>query len=227
MSVPGDVIDGSARGSRAALAGIVFAILLGVGWVLFRASPPFDAAPAEIAAYAASTSRRRASLFGALYVVPLAAIAFMWFSAALGDRVVRTTGGRGNHMLSTVHMMAATLFVTALFLVAALELALVWQVEAGGADGGVVRLGLSIGRAASELIALRASAVFVIVSTTWALRSGLFPRWFGAVSVILGLCLLLVGLRGNFALFTFPAWVVVTSLLIMARRPGPAEPPTT
>lgn len=222
MPAAADLVDRGSRGSRVALAGIVFAVLLGVAWFLFRASPPFDATQAEIAQFAASPGRQAAARFGALYVVPLTAIAFMWFAAALRDRVVR--GGREDQVLSTVHLMAATLFVMALFLMGALELALVWQVQAGEADPGVVGLNLSIGRAASELIALRTSAVFVMISTTRALRSGIFPRWFGVVSVILGLALLLVGLRGNFALYTFPAWVTATSLLIVFRRVDPDEP---
>lgn len=217
---PGDGEPG-ARGSRAALAGIVFAGLFAVGLLLLQSSSPsIDATDAELLRYIDSPGRRRSSLIAALYIVPIAAIAFIWFVAAFRDRVVRA-GGREHTMLATVHLMAATLFVSAMFLVAAVELALVWRVDAagsGGADVEGARALIAIGTAMSQLIALRAGAVFIAVSTTRAVRSGLFPRWFGAASFVIAATLLLAGTTWRPIVFAVPAWVLASSCLVLARR---------
>ena len=107
-------IDIGERGSRAALAGGVFAILFVLGWSLMQQSPPLDAPADELVDYFTDPDQRRASLIAGLYVVPFAGIAFIWFMAALRDRYVRS-GARENVLLSTVHLIAGTLFVSAVF----------------------------------------------------------------------------------------------------------------
>jgi hypothetical protein len=159
--------DHGARGSRAALAGIVFTGLFAATVYLLRRSPPIAATDAELLGYFDSPGRRRASSIAALYVVPIAAIAFIWFVAAFRDRVVRAGGGE-HTMLSTVHLMSATLFVA--------------------------------------------------VSTARAIRSGLFPRWFGLLSFAVAAMLLLVGTTWRPVVFVVPAWVLASSCLVRSKR---------
>lgn len=215
--------DGSSsgeRGSRAALAGAVFAVLFVVGWLLLQQSPPLGAPRTELAEYFADPGRRRASLIGGLYAVPFAAIAFIWFMAALRDRHLRA-GAKENVLLSTVQLVAGTLFVVAIFAVAAIELALVWMAEQSGDgtfDVDAARAMVAFGAAMAQIVALRAGAVFIATSTTRAMRSGLFPRWYGIVSLI-GATLLLFSYTAWPAIaLVMPIWVLGSSGLVLVRR---------
>ena len=69
-------------------------------------------------------------------------------------------------------------------------------------------------------MALRAAAVFVAVSASRAVRSGVFPRAFGPASVLLALVLLLLPQVVSWAALLFPAWVAVASALILVNLRG-------
>ena len=60
--------------------------------------------------------------------------------------------------------------------------------------------------------------MFIAAGTTRALRSGLIPRWFAAISYMLVLVLLLTVARARAVTLLFPAWVATMSLLVLKRR---------
>ncbi len=119
------------RGSRIAVAGLVFSALFVVGWLLLRGSPSLDSTDDQLRSFYGDPDQRSASLIAGLYVVPLAGIAFIWFMSALRDRYVRTAT-REDVILSSAHMVAGALVVVSLFTLAAVELAVVWLAEAHG-----------------------------------------------------------------------------------------------
>lgn len=208
------------RGSRAALAGGVFALLFVAGWLMLRQSPPLDDPDDELVAYYTDPDRRRTSLIAGLYVVPFAGIAFMWFMAALRDRYLRS-GTKENVVLSTVHLVAGTMFVVALFAVAAVELTLVWLGEhsaEGSFDADTARSMVAFGTAMAQIVALRSGAVFIAISTTRGVRSGLFPRWYGIVSMVGAVMLLFSYTIWPAVALLMPAWVVASSGLVLAQR---------
>ncbi len=208
------------RGSRIALAGLLFAGLFLVAWLLLRSSPDFDATDQELRAYYEDPDQRQASILAALYVVPLAAIAFIWFMAALRDRYVRSSS-REHTILSTAHVVAGTLVVVSLFLMATVELSVGRLAGTSDAlDVGGARALLALGQAASDIMALRAAAVFVAISTSRGVRSGLFPRAFGVLSVLVALALLFVYASAQWVGLLFPAWVAASSIMILIRRRG-------
>lgn len=208
------------RGSRIALAGLLFAGLFLVAWLLLRSSPDFDATDRELRAYYEDPDQRQASVVAALYVVPLAALAFIWFMAALRDRYVRSSG-REHTILSTAHVVAGTLVVVSLFLLATVELSVGWLAGTSEVlDVGGARALLALGQAASDIMTLRAAAVFVAISTSRGVRSGLFPRAFGVLSVLVALTLLFVYASAQWVGLLFPAWVAASSIMILLRRRG-------
>jgi hypothetical protein len=207
-----------AKGSRIALAGFVFSVLFVVAWLLLRGSPSFSSTDDELTGYYLDPDQRRNSAIAGLYVIPLASIAFIWFMAALRDRYLRSAA-RENTILSTAHVVAGALVVTSLFTVAAVELAVVWLAETGDLfDVDAARSLLAIGESTSDIMALRSAAVFVGVSATRAVRSGLFPRSYGVLSLLTALALLLVYGAVAGVILVFPAWVAGTSILILVRR---------
>lgn len=222
MSIDPTSLDAPAgvRGSRIAIAGLLFAGLFLVAWLLLRSSPDFDATDQELRAYYEDPDQRQASIVAALYVVPLAAIAFIWFMAALRDRYVRSSG-REHTILSTAHVVAGTLVVVSLFLLATVELSVAWLAGTSDVlDVGGARALLALGQAASDIMTLRAAAVLVAISTSRGVRSGLFPRAFGVLSVLVALTLLFVYASVPWVGLLFPAWVAASSILILIRRRG-------
>jgi hypothetical protein len=218
--VPPSAIDAAivARGSRIALAGFVFSMLFVIAWILLRDSPSFDATDQELVDYYTNSGSRRNSTIAGLYVVPLAGIAFIWFMAALRDRYLRAAT-RENTILSTAQVVAGALVVTSLFSLAAVELAVVWLAEAADPfDVAATRSLLAVGESTQDIMALRSAAVFVGVSATRAVRSGLFPRSYGALSMVTAVALLLVYEALPWVSLLFPAWVAGSSVLILVRR---------
>ena len=195
-----------------------------MGWLLVRDSPSFDATDAELIDYYGDPDRRRAVTIAGLYVIPLAGIAFIWFMAALRDRYVRTA--RSEHViLSTAHVVSGALVVASLFTLAAVELAVAWLAEKGNPfDVDGARSLLALGQASSDIMALRSAAVFVGVSTSRAVRSGLFPRAFGVVSFLVVVALLFVYGAVSAVSLLFPAWVAASAVLILVKRRSLATP---
>lgn len=205
------------RGSRAATAGFAFAALFIVGWLLLQRHPEIGVSDAEFERFFSTATRRRASLALGLYVTPLAAVAFIWFVAAFRHRII-TVGGREHALFATVYTIAATLFTVSLFLIAATEVAIAWTLESETPDLGALRTLTVVGLSMSQLFALRTGAVFIAVSTTRALRCGLFPRWFGVVSYTTAVALMVVATTWHLVMLTIPLWVAASSWMVLAER---------
>jgi hypothetical protein len=157
----------------------VFSVLFVIGWLLLQQRPPVGAADNQLLDYFVSGGGRRSSRLAGLYIVPFAGIAFIWFMAALRDRIVRA-GGREHAVLAAVQLISGTVFVAAIFAVGAAELSIVWVAEAArGSPGDIdaARGIIALAAATGQIVAIRASAVFIAVSSTRAMRAGLFPRW--------------------------------------------------
>src|SRR5689334_2463608 len=100
----------------AAIAGIVFSVLLLVIFSLLRLSVPAD--PAEPGAWLATSSHGIAL---ALNLIPIAGIAFLWFIGVLRDRL----GALEDRFFATVFFGSALLFLAMLFAAAAVAGAIV------------------------------------------------------------------------------------------------------
>jgi hypothetical protein len=206
------------RGSRIAFAGLLFSALFLLAWYLLRETPPFDASDDQLIEHYGDSAQRTESMVVALYVIPLAGIAFIWFMAALRDRYVRTAT-REHTILSTAHVVAGALVVVSLFTLATVQLAVARLADGPGAfDVDAARSLLALGQASSEIMALRSAAVFVGVSASRGVRTGLFPRSFGALSMITAVLLLVGYGSATWVSLVFPAWVAASSVLILVRR---------
>lgn len=208
------------RGSRAALAGFVFGALFCIGWILIDQSPPFDVPAQELAEYFSNSTRRRSSQIVGLWIAPFAAIAFMWFMAAFRHRLLRASGQEST-LFSTVQLVSGAIFTMAIFIAGATELATVRIVTAsasGNFDLDATRGIIALGSVISQIVGLRSGAVFILVSTTRAMRAELFPRWFGIASYVMAAAALLISTTWKPIVLVIPAWVVGTSLLVLSLR---------
>ena len=102
----------------AAVAGIVFSLLLGLALVLIIVSVPSD--PATAGTWLTNSSRR-ATIALALNLVPFAGIAFLWFIGVVRDRI----GQREDRFFASVFLGSGLLFLAMVFTASAVGAALV------------------------------------------------------------------------------------------------------
>ena len=214
-----------AEAPRAAgIAGLVFAALMTASLVMLRRHPGTNSTAEEIAKWYLADNERRVSLVG-LYLVPFAGIAFLWFSAAIRHNL------RAFHdrFFDTVLLGTALLFVAMLFAAGAAAGSLFAVVEFRGAPAPTPdAVGIARGLAYTFFYvdALRAAAVFMIVTSTVGLRSGVLPRWLTVSGIVLAIVMLVSVSFIALIPLLFPAWVAVLSIRILRRRAlDVSEPP--
>jgi hypothetical protein len=203
----------SLRSPRAAaVAGIAFSLILGTALVLVRVAVPAD--PNDAGAWLDEGWRNTAVTI-ALYLVPFAGIAFLWFIGVVRDRI----GTAEDRLFATAFLGTGLLFVAMLFVAAAVSGALLEVAKQQ--DPGVSEDVWSFGRHATFLIltvyAMRMAGMFAIVTTTIALRLGIFPRWLAAFGLIVAVVLLLTVESSPWSVMLFPLWVLILSVHFLVR----------
>ena len=193
----------------AAIAGIIFSLLLMTSMMLIRTSIP---ANPMVAATDVVSHSRRISL--ALDLLPFAGIAFLWFVGVLRDRL----GDLEDRFFATVFFGSALLFLAMIFV-------------AGSLAGGIVRLlgsGLvnltesgayALGRIqifqAMHMYAIKMAGVFMVSTSVISVRTGIVPRWMAFLGLALALMLLLTVETIEWILLVFPLWVLSISVYIL------------
>ena len=226
QAIEPDVLEAAARELRtpaaAGVAGLVFAALFAAYVVLLHQLPDRGSTPAQVAAWYAGGHARTLGLVG-LYLVPFAGIAFLWFVAAVRHRI----GAYEDRFFATVFLAGGILFVGLLYAAAAgAPLAAVRFQGAPPPSPDVIVFARGLGYTLLYVYAIRAAAVFMIVSSTIGFRTQTLPRWLALLGYAVAVVLLLsVSYARGFVLI-FPAWVVLVSIEILRRarseRPTPA-----
>ena len=94
------------------LLGIAFAVLFLAGLALLTRTPGAHATDADLVAFTSGNQRR--ILLSGLYVLPLAAVAFLWFIASL-RQWMEMSSRKIDHLLATVQMLSGVGFITLAF----------------------------------------------------------------------------------------------------------------
>lgn len=193
----------------AAVAGIVFGVLLIIALVLVRTAMP----PAERDAGTwLSDSGRRNSVQFALNLVPFAGIAFLWFIGVVRDRI----GDAEDRFFATVFLGSGILFVAMLFVASAAAAGLIAGEASGGSRSAELwKYGRQLTYAVLTVYAMRMAAVFMIATSTILLRSGVLPKWL-AISGYATAAVLLITV-GSFPWIELlvPLWVLLLSTYIL------------
>jgi hypothetical protein len=201
----------------AAFAGILFAVLLGVAFVLILISLPAD--PAKPGAWLSDPSRR-GTVAVALNLVPFAGIAFLWFIGVVRDRI----GDQEDRFFATVFLGSGLLFTAMLFAGSAFAAGLGSLVTAAptASNPGTLVIGREITVLLLRVYGMRMAAVFTMSTALITLRTKVVPRWIGFAGVAVAIALLVsIGLTFWVSLL-FPAWVLLLSVDILRtgfRRP--------
>jgi len=193
----------------AAIAGILFSVLLLAGLLLFRLSVRAD--PLEAGAWLKTRSNTIAL---ALNLLPFAGIAFLWFIGVLRDRL----GELEDRFFATVFVGSGLLFVAMLFASAAIGGGIVIAYAAKPAellDSPTFTFARAATYEIMNLYAARMAALFMGSTSTLAIRTGIIARWMAFLGYAFALFLLLSGRYIEWSLMLFPIWVLLISIHIL------------
>lgn len=209
MNHEADMIRQRMRTPRAAaIAGIVFSLLLMASMFLIRTSIPAN----PLAATDAIKHSRRISL--ALDLLPFAGIAFLWFVGVLRDRL----GALEDRFFATVFLGSALLFLATIFTAASVAGGVIKLLLSGSGNligGGAYTLARIQIYQAMHTYAIKMAGVFMISTSTISLRTAIVPRWMAFLGFALALMLLLSVGTIEWILLVFPLWVLSISVYIL------------
>ena len=200
----------------AALAGIIFGVLLIIAYILIRLSIPPD--PADGGAWLQEQAQTVAL---ALSLVPIAGIAFLWFIGVLRDRM----GQLEDRFFSSVFLGSGLLYLAMTFVSAALAGGLLTSYALEPElliDSGLYTYSRAVMWRISNVYAVRMAGVFMISLGTISVRTRIMPRWLAFLSYAIALILLFTINQNLWVTLLFPGWVLIVSVYILVlnlRRP--------
>ncbi len=204
------LVGGALRTPRAAaIAGIVFSILLMVSLWLLRESTPTG--PSNVGEWL-RTSSEKVSI--ALNLVPFAGVAFMWFLGVMRDRL----GAQEDKFFATVFLGSGLMFLGMIFVAAAGAAALVAayaSLPKSPLDTSPLVFPRTFIYDVMHIYAFKMAAVFMMTTSTLAIRTCVTARWIALLGFAAAMFLLVGSGYLDWALFVFPSWVLLVSLYIL------------
>jgi len=193
----------------AAVAGILFSVLLAIAFVLLRISVPAD--PLEPGAWLRTSS---GTVVVALNIIPFAGIAFLWFIGVLRDRL----GQREDRFFATVFFGSGLLFLAMLFAASAMvgALILVFREQPDElVNAAAFRFARATIYSLINIYMIKMAAVFIISTSTVAVYTGFSPRWIALLGYVLAAIVLLGSGYMTWSFVVFPIWVLLVSCNIL------------
>jgi hypothetical protein len=198
----------------AAIAGIVFAVLLLAGLTMIRI------ALSESTFQALQTDPQRRGLIRlSLHLVPFAGIAFLWFIGVIREQL----GNVEDRLFSTVFLGSGLLFLAMLFMGAVNSTGLLAMLAGPNPNAELFAYGRSSTQALISVYAMRMAAVFTLSVSTVGLRTSGLPRWVSYLGYLVALTLLLAAGEHKWFQLLFPTWVLLVSVVILFTRPNGPE----
>jgi len=193
----------------AAIAGMLFSLLLIAVFSLLRISVPAD--PQEPGSWLRTNS---STIALALNLVPFAGIAFLWFIGVLRDRL----GALEDRFFATVFLGSGLLFLSMLFTAAAAVGGILMAFAAQPAEL-INSATFHFARATTynlvNIYMIKMAGVFMITVSTLAIYTGFASRWSAILGYVLALLLLIGSYYMSWSFVIFPLWVLLMSFLIL------------
>jgi hypothetical protein len=193
----------------AAIAGMVFSVLVIAVFWLLRTSIPAD--PQEPGSWLNSNSR---SVALALNLMPFAGIAFLWFIGVLRDRL----GQQEDRFFATVFLGSGLLFLSMLFTAAAIIGAILFAFAMQPEElmgSATFHFARAAAYSLVNVYMIKMASVFMITTSTVAIYTGIAPRWLAVLGFGLALMLLFGSFYMSWSFLVFPLWVFLISASIM------------
>lgn len=148
----------------------------------------------------------------ALNLVPFTGIAFLWFMAVLRNHI----GLLEDKFFATVFLGSGLLHVAMLFCsVAVARVLLDTFASEIPFQSETYRFGRGIVYTLMTTFSMRMAAVFMFVTSTIGMRTGVFARWVSFAGFTGGLVLLLFITTAAWVALVFPAWALLVSTYIL------------
>ena len=194
----------------AALAGILFSLLMATSMILLRTGAIVDTA--EIGTEWLEARSAAASVI--LVLIPFAGIAFLWFTGVMRDLL----GDLEDKFFATVFLGSGIILVVMMFVWAAAYGAIfgTYQAVAGAfSDFDVFVYAITFTNHIISNYFLRMAAVYMLSTGSLWTRTKAAPRWLSIITFIVAVSFLLFAGSLRWARFIFPAWVLLVSVYIL------------
>lgn len=196
----------------AAIAGIVFAILIFASLVLLLIALPEN--PRDSIGWLAAN---RNNLLLSFNLIPFAGIAFLWFMGVIRDHL----GNNEDQFFATVFFGSGLLFLAILFIAAALTGTIILLPETQPdllLTSSIYDLGWTFSRNLMYIYAIKMAGVFMISTSSLFIRTGATPRWIALLGYLLAAIMIFrikqIDRVGWVFLF-FPLWILLVSVYIL------------
>jgi hypothetical protein len=203
----------------AAVAGIIFALLLSTSYVLIRLS-----IPENIMDSGDWLEDNLGTVSFALTLVPIAGLFFLYFMGVMRDRL----GELEDQFFSTVFFGSGILYLALTFVAAALAGGLLVSYANESSrffESGVYSYARAVMHSIINLYSVRMAGIFMTSLATIWLKTKVVNRYLTILTYVLAVILLVII---NFSLWVtliFPAWIFIISLytLILNHRLQPKK----
>jgi hypothetical protein len=194
----------------AALAGIVFSVLITLAIVTIQLSLPSN--PTEAGSWLTDSGRRDLVL-AALALIPFAGIAFLWFVGVIRDRV----GDAEDRFFATLFLGSGLLFVAILIAAEATTAGLITAVGAGAKSLSASDAWTNGRYVTRELVegSLQMAGVFTVATSTILFQTGAGARWLAIAGFGIAALLVVAVFFYIWTALLFPVWVLAVSLDIL------------
>lgn len=202
----------------AALLAITYSVLVVVSFGLLIRAPDPTASSDEFAAFYSSAADRRLIILAALYLMPFAGIAFMWFIVVLRMWISRSAA-RIDALFSNVQLVSGIVFLAMFFAASATVSVSAVSAEYSETvlDASIARHFTQFGWALLVVFAMRMAAVFIMTTSALGRRHGFLPKWFVVLGYVVGAALLLSASTASFLVLVMPGWLLILGLLLLVR----------
>jgi hypothetical protein len=193
----------------AAIAGLVFSILLIAAFSLLRISVPAD--HQETGEWLRSSADTVAL---AINLIPFAGVAFLWFIGVLRDRL----GSMEDRFFATIFLGSGLLYLGMLFVVSTLAggILIAFEMKPEELIGSTTfHFARAAAYTAINVYLVKMATVFMITSSTVFFYTGIAPRWLAISGYALALLVLFGSYYVSWSAFVFPAWVGVVSIFMI------------
>jgi len=210
MTEPGSLTRGRLRTPRAAaVAGILFSGLLIAAFLLFLSAVPRDSL--EHGTWL-TTGLDRVVL--AINLIPFAGVAFLWFIGVVRDRLAEAE----DRLFATVFLGSGLLFLVLMFVATSVFGAIVLVHAAHPEalrDSPAFALARAFAYTLVNVYAIRMAGVFMLITSTIALRTAFIARWMAAPGFAMGLFLLFASQWVDWSFLVFPVWALLISVYLL------------
>jgi MFS family permease len=216
-----------------AVMGTLFVLLFLLSCWLVNKAADATRGKNDLLKFYESDQNRLLVIFG-LYLAPFAGIAFLWFIASLHEWLIQRAG-RQDRLISSMQQGSALLFVALFFCSVAAGAATAISQQFLGTpipSSETASLLPELGYTLLFVFALRAAALFILMTSRFAQSMNVFPRWLSIVGYLVGIVLMLSVSFSHLLVLLFPLWILLVCGFLFSKArswsaAGQAQPSPT